>query len=148
MNAATNSPHNIQRLQEDDRVGPHGAIGGAPESDPTLDRPLSLTEAAKLAPGRPSTNCIWRWCRRGVMARSQERVKLEHMRIGGKLFTTPRWMNEFGRRLAAADAHYFDRTGRVSEPNALPGRTRVPTTWELPVASHAEVERELAEAGL
>ena len=27
---------------------------------------MTLTQAAKLAPGRPSVNCIWRWCRKGA----------------------------------------------------------------------------------
>jgi len=40
---------------------------------------LTLMQAAKLAPGRPSGNCIWRWCRRGVLARSGERIRLEHI---------------------------------------------------------------------
>lgn len=28
--------------------------------------------------------------------------------MGGKLFTTARWLDEFGRHLANADAEYFD----------------------------------------
>ena len=39
---------------------------------------ITLTEAAKITPGRPSTNCLWRWCRRGVLSRGGERVRLEH----------------------------------------------------------------------
>jgi len=58
---------------------------------------ITLTEAAKITPGRPSTNCLWRWCRRGVMSRSGQRVRLEHVRIGGKIFTTARWVEEFGK---------------------------------------------------
>lgn len=75
---------------------------------------ITLTEAAKLAPGRPSTNCLWRWCRRGVLSRCGERVRLQHMRIGGKIFTTAAWVEEFGRRLAEADAAYFDLQQPVS----------------------------------
>ena len=83
---------------------------------------LTLTEAAKIAPGRPSTNCLWRWCRRGVLSRTGERVHLQHVRIGGKLFTTARWLEEFGDRLAEADASYF----RLAEDDAFPppGRSR------------------------
>lgn len=68
---------------------------------------ITLTDVAKITPGRPSANCIWRWCRRGVLARNGERVRLEHVRIGGKIFTTRAWLDEFGRRLATADAAYF-----------------------------------------
>jgi hypothetical protein len=71
------------------------------------DEHISLTEVAKIAPGRPSANCVWRWCRRGVLARNGERIRLEHVRIGGKIFTTRRWLEDFGRRLAAEDAKYF-----------------------------------------
>jgi hypothetical protein len=68
---------------------------------------IGLPEAVKIAPGRPSTNCLWRWCRRGVKARDGQRVRLEHVRVGGKLFTTCDWLEAFGRRLADADARYF-----------------------------------------
>lgn len=74
-----------------------------------IERPLiTLTEAAKITPGRPSTNCLWRWCRRGVLSRGGERVRLEHRRIGGKIFTAADWLDEFGRKLAEADTQYFD----------------------------------------
>ncbi len=36
------------------------------EQATVTDDYITLTEATKIAPGRPSTNCIWRWCRRGV----------------------------------------------------------------------------------
>ena len=65
---------------------------------------ITLGEAAKLAPGRPSANCIWRWCRKGVLSRAGQRVRLRHVRIGGKIFTKAEWLNEFGQSLAAADA--------------------------------------------
>jgi len=54
-----------------------------------------------------------------------ERIHLEHVRVGGKLYTTPRWIEEFGSRLAEADAAYFKT---ASEP---PRRKPVPA----PVAS-------------
>lgn len=79
------------------------------------DEHITLTEAAKIAPGRPSTNCLWRWCRRGVKARGGERVRLQHLRIGGKIFTSPRWLEEFGRNLAEADAKYFDLCEAAAE---------------------------------
>ena len=42
---------------------------------------ITLTEAAKVAPGRPSTSCLWRWCRKGVISRNGERVRLKHAQI-------------------------------------------------------------------
>jgi hypothetical protein len=77
---------------------------------------LTLTEAAKLAPGRPSSNCIWRWCRRGVLARGGERIRLEHIRAGGKILTTAAWLATFTKRLAEADTAYFDRREREAPP--------------------------------
>lgn len=46
---------------------------------------LTLSQAARLAPGRPSANCVWRWCREGVKSKSGERVRLKHMRFGGRI---------------------------------------------------------------
>jgi hypothetical protein len=47
------------------------------------DQHIRLDEAAKIAPGRPSTKCLWQWCRKGMLARSGERIRLPHIRIGG-----------------------------------------------------------------
>lgn len=70
---------------------------------------LTLTDAAHSLPHRPHTSCLWRWCRKGVIARNGERVHLRHVRIGGKIFTTRDWLADFGSRLAIADAAHFER---------------------------------------
>jgi len=90
------------------------------------DQHLRLGEAAKIAPGRPSTNCLWRWCRKGVLARSGERIRLQHIRIGGKIFTTPAWLEQFGKALAEADAAHFDLGNQASEP-AVARRSPAPS---------------------
>lgn len=100
---------------------------------------LSLTDAAKIAPGRPSTNCIWRWCRRGVLARSGERVHLQHVRIGGKVFTKAQWLDDFGRRLADADAEYF----RIRDDEALP--RRAPSRRQTGLERYQQHRREAVE---
>ncbi|MCC7388308.1 MAG: hypothetical protein IT431_06030 [Phycisphaerales bacterium] len=74
--------------------------------DPTAY--LSLAEAARHAPGHPSPNCIWRWCRRGVLARGGRRVYLHHLRSGGKMYTTAAWVGAFCRELTEADREYFE----------------------------------------
>jgi len=125
-----------------------------------LDERVTLSQAARLAPGRPSPNCVWRWCRRGVLARTGERVRLEHVRLGGRLYTTPRWLEAFGRRLAEADAAYFDATngdaGRepatapassASAPAPAPRRRRRPTDREE-ADRRARVAAELDAEGL
>ena len=114
---------------------------------------ISLTEAARIAPGRPSANCVWRWCRRGVLSRNGERVRLQHMRMGGQIFTTASWMEEFGRRLAEADAKYFDLCESATEAAASTTprrrRQRAPSQFEAQRRHEIEeADRELNEAGL
>jgi hypothetical protein len=102
---------------------------------------LTLTQATKLSPGRPSTNCIWRWCRRGVLSRGGRRVRLRHVRIGGKIYTTAEWLNDFGQRLADADAAYFDIEAETAA--SVPERySRKREERELQA-----LERQLEEAG-
>ncbi|MBL8879292.1 MAG: DUF1580 domain-containing protein [Phycisphaerales bacterium] len=115
------------------------------------DEHITLTAAAKVAPGRPSTNCLWRWCRRGVKARDGQRVRLQHLRIGGKIFTTLRWLEDFGRLLAEADTKYFDlceaaaKAAADSEPTRQRRRRRQP---ENPCDDVNEALRELEAAGI
>jgi hypothetical protein len=83
-----------------------------------LDSLIPLTEGAQHVPGRPTANCLWRWCRRGVLARDGSRIRLEHVRVGGRVMTSVEWIREFGQRLSAADAAYFDAkiAGSQQEP--------------------------------
>lgn len=77
---------------------------------------LTLSQATHIPPGRPSTNCLWRWCRRGVKSRSGERVRLQHVRAGGKVFTTADWVKTFLAQLAAADtSHFIDKAKAAAE---------------------------------
>lgn len=115
---------------------------------------ITLTQAAKIAPGRPSTNCIWRWCRRGVLSRGGERVRLQHVRVGGMIYTTAAWLEEFGRKLAEADAKYFDLSAAAAEAAAAesaPRRRRraiTPSHFEQQRRTEMEAaRRELDEAG-
>ena len=112
---------------------------------------LTLTQAAKVAPGRPSSNCLWRWCRRGVLARTGERVRLQHTRVGHRIFTTARWLREFGDRLAAADAAHFQPRGDDAHPPlATPPRRKARQKrfqkHRRDTIEHAH--RELEDAGL
>ncbi|MCI0630465.1 MAG: DUF1580 domain-containing protein, partial [Phycisphaerales bacterium] len=60
-----------------------------------IEELITLVEAAKLSPGRPSVNAVWRWCRRGVRARNGERIRLEHVRAGGRIFTSAAGLGRF-----------------------------------------------------
>jgi len=57
---------------------------------------LTLTEAAKILPGRiPSkricTNTLWRWCMKGL----NNGIRLKSVLVGGQRLTTRRWLQEF-----------------------------------------------------
>jgi hypothetical protein len=93
---------------------------------------------------------MWRWCRRGVLARTGDRIRLEHVRVGGKLFTRPEWVQDFGHRLAQADARYFDREeAKRPEVPAKPAHRIVrPQKSNHQADLLAEVNRQLDEAGL
>lgn len=66
---------------------------------------LSLTEAAKIAPGRPHLATIWRWCQRGVRG-----VKLETIVVGGRRFTTTEALERFIARTKATSGVTARRT--------------------------------------
>lgn len=114
------------------------------------DQHITLGEASKITPGRPSTNCVWRWCRKGVLARSGERVRLQHVRIGGKIFTTPAWVQQFGKALAEADAAHFELDEQGTEvPRQAPRRRRrVSRHAQQRRDAYERANRELEEAGL
>ena len=73
-----------------------------------VENGLTLAEAARLVPGQPHPSCLWRWARYGIKARGGERVRLEHSRFGGRVFTSREALETFGRTLAERDAEYFD----------------------------------------
>ena len=65
---------------------------------------LTMAEAAKLTPGRPEANTVWRWARRGLKVRGRnEKLWLQHVRVGGRIFTTEDWLYEFFHQVAKED---------------------------------------------
>ncbi len=107
--------------------------------DLTADNPISLTAAARNLPKidgkRPHTSTIWRWCRRGIRG-----VRLEYAKVGGRIVTTSRCLNEFAARLAAAD----DPPTRPAFPAPTP-RKRTEAQRQRDIA---KAERELSAAGI
>ena len=71
---------------------------------------ITLAQAAKLSPGRPSSCAVWRWCRMGIKSRSGGRIRLDHIRAGGRIFTTQAALQAFFERVAEADRAHFDTT--------------------------------------
>ncbi len=94
---------------------------------------LSFGQAAALLPSRPSVHTVWRWCRKGVKARTGQRVHLDHVRFGGRVFIPRQAIEVFGRELAHADAAHFDATDE-------------PTTLDPKPRSSARRQRDLAAA--
>ena len=88
----------------------------------STDDYLTLAEAANRSPGRPSSNAVWRWCRKGIKSRSGETVKLNHVRVGGKIYTRQGWLDEFFAATARADAEYFSRPDTKREPKPIEAR--------------------------
>jgi hypothetical protein len=84
--------------------------------DPTTDRLLSLSQAARLLP--PGRNdrpvhvaTLTRWILVGVRTTNDQRVKLDAIRLGG------RWLISTGALTRFAEALTADRAGA---PPALP----------------------------
>lgn len=68
-----------------------------------MSKYLTLGQAAQQTPGRPSAGTIWRWARRGIRARDGNVVRLKHIRVGGRVYTTEQWLQQFFEQVAAAD---------------------------------------------
>lgn len=120
---------------------------------PAAEEHITLSQAAKLAPGRPSPNCVWRWCREGVKAASGQRVRLKHVRFGSRIYTTRQWLSAFGLALAEADAAHFERGEQATAVAAAPtsprrSRRSRSASRDEARRRHDEAERELEEAGL
>jgi len=76
---------------------------------------IPLSEAAQLIPGRPHTSAVWRWCRNGILTRSGERIRLAHVRVGGRLFTSRSAIEQFVQATTASDCEYFEPSETRSE---------------------------------
>ena len=58
---------------------------------------LSLPNAARRLPGRPSVSTLHRWRLRGV-----RNIKLKTVKIGGRRFTSMEWLSTFSEAVTAA----------------------------------------------
>lgn len=69
---------------------------------------LTLADAARLAPGRPTSSATWRWCRKGLKARDGTTIHLKHVRVGRQVYTTAPWLHAFFEAVATADQKHFE----------------------------------------
>lgn len=88
---------------------------------------LTLEEAAYTLPRPPHMTTIWRWCRKGLNG-----IRLEYLRIGGRIYVPREALEAFGRARAAADR----------EPSPIP-RPRDVVNWTLR-RRRSEAERQAA----
>ncbi len=115
-------------------------------STPTATAPqyLTLADAARLVPTKPHAATLWRWCRRGVKAKSGHRVRLRFVRIGGRVFLPVGALDEFFAAVAAADAAHFETEQEAPALAAAPEpTTRRPSRREREIAE-AEARCEMA----
>ena len=56
---------------------------------------LTLSQAARSLPTRPSTQTVFRWTQKGCRG-----VRLESFRFGRRIVTTPEALDKFARELA------------------------------------------------
>jgi hypothetical protein len=108
---------------------------------------LTLVEAAKVSPGRPSMFCIWRWCRKGGLSRDGERLRLQHVRVGGRIFTSKRWLDEFGKQIAEADVRYFAKLDNAARSDRRRRQPRERSETERQQYLR-ELDQKLAAMGL
>ena len=82
---------------------------------------IDLKAAAKLVPFKPSPTAVWRWCRKGILARNGKRIYLEHRRYGRRLFTTKAALEAFAKATAEADSEHL---AQVSPAKPAPVKPR------------------------
>ena len=86
---------------------------------------LSLAEAAKKIPNRPSNSAIWRWCRKGLRSRSGQLIRLKHVRVGGRIYTSEPYVTDFFHAVAEADIAYFSSSIEFSKSKTISNRKEV-----------------------
>ena len=64
---------------------------------------LTLSQAARSTPGRPSASTLWRWIRDGVRTGTGERLHLRHRRVGRRIFVLVQDLDLFFKTVAERD---------------------------------------------
>ena len=102
---------------------------------------VTLAQAAARCPTRPHIASVWRWCRKGVKSAAGGYVRLEHVRIGGRIYTSSEALERFFAAVAAADLEYFRDDEATIAHEAEPS----PVQREREIAA---ADRRLAAAGI
>lgn len=77
--------------------------------DVATEKLLTLAQAAKHLPGRPSICTIWRWRNRGIKGR-----RLESVQVGGRVYTSLEALARFAAS-ASGDQPAAPRTSSQRE---------------------------------
>ena len=107
------------------------------------ERKLTISQAARIVPGRPHVSSVWRWCRKGVKTRSGQRVRLEHCRYGSRIFTSKQALDRFAHRLAEADVENF-----AGSSDHRPDASRKPRSHQKRQRDIDRADAELREANI
>lgn len=126
------------------------------KGDAQIPSYLTLSQAARLAPGRPSSSATWRWCRKGLKARDGSSVFLKHVRVGRTVYTTAAWLHAFFEAVATADQNHFSGRDALAAQVAkdaavgLPARpgARVGATRDAIPDKQDDLDAALREEGL
>lgn len=103
--------------------------------DIETERTILLAQSPKHIPGRPNASTPYRWATEGVkVPGSDERIRLETIKVGGKRFTS-----------LEAIQRFIERTTRNSPGASAP--VPRPTTRQREAAIR-QAERELERAGV
>jgi hypothetical protein len=87
------------------------------------DELITLTVAATATANRVHPSSLWRWCRRGCKARNGRQIRLRHVRIAGRVYTSRQWLDEFMETLTAADIEHFSPPAAPTKPGKIRGRS-------------------------
>lgn len=74
---------------------------------PARNELIPLARAAQMCPVPPHPGSVWRWCRFGVQTGGGEKFYLKYKRVGGRIYTTAKDLEDFLASLANADSKYF-----------------------------------------
>ena len=102
---------------------------------------VTLAQAAANCHTRPHVSAVWRWARRGIKSAAGTRVRLEHIRIGGRIYTSLGALDRFFQAVADADLEHF--ADKPSSEPALSERSSEQRDREI-----AAADRRLAAAGI
>lgn len=83
---------------------------------------LTLPQAARLCPGKPNAATVWRWARRGLVARNGQQIFLDHVRIGTRVYVTLAALDKFFRETTDADKQHFEHRERPGGQERTPVR--------------------------